>query len=71
MLGLAFKKDTDDIREAASLRVIALLLKKGAKVIAYDPLAIPNARKQPGETVEFAADEESTLKTADCCIVMT
>jgi len=71
VLGLAFKKDTDDIREAASLRVITLLLKKGAQVIAYDPLAIPNARKQLGETVEFAKDEHSALKGADCCIVMT
>jgi len=71
VLGLAFKKDTDDIREAASLRVITLLLKKGAQVIAYDPLAIPNARKQLGETVEFAKDEQSALKGADCCIVMT
>ena len=71
LLGLAFKKDTDDIREAASLRVIRLLLKRGAEVIAYDPLAIPNAREQLGETVEFAKDEQSALKGADCCIVMT
>src|SRR5438128_7223128 len=71
VLGLAFKKDTDDIREAASLRVITLLLKKGAKVIAFDPLAIPNAQKQLGEIVEFAKDEQSAVKGADCCIVMT
>ena len=71
VLGLAFKKNTGYIREAASLRVITLLLKNGAQVIAYDPLAIPNARKQLGETVEFAKDEQSALKGADCCIVMT
>src|SRR5437016_6900779 len=71
VLGLAFKKDTDDIREAASLRVIALLLKMGARVIAYDPLAIPNARKQLGESVELAEDERSALKGADCCRVTT
>src|SRR5207247_10507293 len=46
VLGLAFKTDTDDVREAASLRVITLHLNRGAQVIAYDPLAIPNARKQ-------------------------
>ena len=46
-------------------------MKKGAKVIAYDPLAIPNARKQLGESVEFGEDERSALKGADCCIVMT
>ncbi len=71
VLGLAFKKDTDDIREAASIRVITLLQEKGARVIAYDPLAIPNARKQLDENVEFAEDERSALKGADCCIVMT
>jgi UDPglucose 6-dehydrogenase len=71
VLGLAFKKDTDDVREAASLRVIRLLLKKGVRIVAYDPMAIPNARKLLGETVEFADDEQSALKGADCCIVMT
>ena len=71
VLGLAFKKDTDDIREAASLRVIRLLLKKGARILAYDPLAVPNARKSLGESVEFAKDERSALNAADCCIVMT
>ena len=71
VLGLAFKKDTDDIREAASLRVINLLLKKGTRVIAYDPLAIPNARKVISENVEFAEDEHSALNGADCCIIMT
>src|SRR6266581_5051174 len=71
ILGLAFKKDTDDIRGAAALRVITLLLKKGARVIASDPLAIPNARRQLGENVEFAEDEQSALNGADCCILMT
>jgi len=71
VLGLAFKKDTDDIREAASLRVINLLLKKGARITAYDPMAIPNARKVISENVEFAADERSALNGADCCIVVT
>jgi len=71
VLGIAFKKDTDDIREAASLRVINLLLKKGARVTTYDPMAIPNARKVISENVEFAADERSALNGADCCIVMT
>jgi len=72
VLGLAFKKDTDDIREAASLRVINLLMKKkGPIIVAYDPLAVPNARRLLTESVEFAQDERSALKGADCCIVMT
>jgi UDPglucose 6-dehydrogenase len=71
VLGLAFKKDTDDIREAASLRVIERLKKKGAEVTAHDPMAIPNARQVLGNSVEFAADPRAAISQADCCIIMT
>ena len=71
VLGLAFKKDTDDIREAASIRVIHRLQEKGAHVTAYDPIAIPSARQVLGDSVEFAADPKSAIQEADCCIVMT
>src|SRR3989304_3300553 len=71
ILGLAFKKDTDDIREAASVRVIDRLRKKGAHVVAYDPAAVPNAKKLLANSIEFAEDPYSALKGADCCIVMT
>src|SRR2546428_308838 len=71
VLGLSFKKDTDDIREAASIRVIDHLSKKGATVVAYDPAAMPNARKLLGSSVEFAEDEHTAIRGADCCIVMT
>src|SRR5207245_8685611 len=71
VLGLAFKKDTDDIREAASIRVIHRLKEKGAHVTAYDPIAIPGARQVLGDAVEFAADPKSAIREADCCIVMT
>jgi UDPglucose 6-dehydrogenase len=71
VLGLAFKKDTDDIREAASLRVINQLKKKGAHVIAYDPMAIPNTQKQLAEQIGYAEDPYSALKGADCAIIMT
>ncbi len=71
VLGLAFKKDTDDTREAASLRVIENLKKKGAQVVAYDPMAMPNARQVLGRTVEFATNQRSAIKGADCCIIMT
>ncbi len=71
ILGLAFKKDTDDIREAASIRVIEHLKKKGARVVAYDPIAMPNARQVLGDSVEFATDPRSAIKGADCCIIMT
>ena len=71
VLGLSFKKDTDDIREAASIRVIHHLQNKGAKVIAYDPMATPNAKKLFADSIEFAQDPHSALKGADCCIIMT
>jgi UDPglucose 6-dehydrogenase len=71
VLGLAFKKDTDDIREAASLRVINQLQKKGARVIGYDPMAIPNTRKQLSDQIDYAENAHSALKGADCAIIMT
>jgi len=71
VLGLAFKKDTDDIREASSLRVISQLKKKGAHVIAYDPMAIPNTKKQLANQISYADNPHSALKGADCAIIMT
>ena len=71
VLGLAFKKDTDDIREAASLRVINQLKKKGAHIIAYDPMAIPNTKKQLLDQIEYANNAHSALTGADCAIIMT
>ncbi len=71
VLGLAFKKDTDDIREAASIRVIDQLLKNGASVSAYDPMATENARKVLPEQVSFATELGGCVKGTDCCIVMT
>jgi len=71
ILGLAFKKDTDDIREAASIRVIDQLRKKNAQVVAYDPAAIPNAKKLLSDSILFAEDPLSAIKNADCCIIMT
>src|SRR3989442_4492759 len=71
VLGLAFKKDTDDIREASSLRVISQLKKKGAHVIAYDPMAIPNTKKQLADQIGYADNPYSALKGADCAIILT
>jgi UDPglucose 6-dehydrogenase len=71
ILGLAFKKDTDDIREAASIRVIDRLRKKGASIVAYDPMAMPNFLRAFGDTIEMARDPYDALKGADCAIVMT
>jgi len=71
ILGLSFKKDTDDIREAASLKVISQLKEKGAKIIAYDPMAIPTAKKLLEDTIEYADDTHNAIQGADCAIIMT
>jgi UDPglucose 6-dehydrogenase len=71
ILGLAFKKDTDDIREASSIRVIDRLSQKGARLVGYDPMAMPNFERIFGDTIELAKDPLGALRGADCAIVMT
>jgi UDPglucose 6-dehydrogenase len=69
--GLAFKPNTDDIREAPALYLIDELLKAGAKVRAYDPEAIENVKRIYGEKVYFATDEYDALSGADFLVVVT
>lgn len=71
VLGLAFKPDTDDVREAASLTIVKGLLAAGASVIAYDPVAIPNARSVFGEAVEFTPDIQTAISGADLALITT
>jgi UDPglucose 6-dehydrogenase len=69
--GLAFKPDTDDIREAPSLYIIEELLNAGAHVSAFDPAAINNVKKVFGDKVVFGKDEYEILKDADALIIAT
>ena len=69
--GLAFKPDTDDIREAPALYVIEELLKAGATVSAHDPEAMPNVKKVFGEKIKFANDQYEALQNADALIIAT
>jgi UDPglucose 6-dehydrogenase len=69
--GLAFKPDTDDIREAPALYVIDALVAAGATVTAFDPEAMENVGKVMGDKVAFAKDEYEALKGADALIVAT
>ena len=71
MWGLAFKANTDDIREASSLDNIEILLQKGAKVTAYDAIAEENVRKVVGNKIEYAKDMYSALEDADCLLIAT
>jgi len=69
--GLAFKPNTDDIREAPALYIIDALIKAGATVTAYDPEAIPNVQALLGHKVNYSADQYSTLAGADALIIAT
>ncbi len=69
--GLAFKPDTDDIREAPALYIIDALLKEGATVSAFDPEAMENVKKVKGDSITFAADEYAALEGADALIIAT
>jgi UDPglucose 6-dehydrogenase len=71
VLGLSFKPDTDDIREAASTRIINLLLSKGAKVQAFDPVAMDKVRTTLGNRIKYSANVKGCLKNADCCLIVT
>lgn len=71
VLGLAFKEDTDDIREAALLKVTEHLLKEGAEIAVYDQIAMPNAKQVLDGSVEFASNPEEALKGSDVAILMT
>lgn len=70
ILGLAFKPNTDDIREAPSLKVIRALLDLKAKISAYDPEAIENAKKVFPE-IEYTKDAYAASKDADALIIIT
>lgn len=69
--GLAFKPDTDDIREAPALYVIDKLLEAGATVTAFDPEAMGNVKKLLGHRITFAEDHYEALKGADALIIAT
>lgn len=69
--GLAFKANTDDIREASSLDNIQLLLEKGAEVVAYDAIAEDNVKKILGDKITYANDMYSALDNADALLIAT
>jgi UDPglucose 6-dehydrogenase len=71
VLGLAFKPNTDDMREARVIPIINQLIQEGAKVTAYDPVAIHTAKKIFKNKIQYATSAISCLKNADCCILVT
>jgi UDPglucose 6-dehydrogenase len=69
--GLAFKPNTDDIREAPALHVIDELLELGAKVKAYDPEAMHHVREIYGENIELTTDQYAALEKSDALLIVT
>ena len=69
--GLAFKPNTDDIREAPALQVIEYLINNGAAVCAYDPEAMENVKKEYNSKISFASNQYSALEKADALIICT
>ena len=71
MWGLSFKPKTDDMREAPSLVIIGELLAAGAKVIAYDPVAMHEAERILGNKITYSIDQYATLEGADALVIVT
>ncbi|ADI28212.1 UDP-glucose/GDP-mannose dehydrogenase family protein [Geobacillus sp. C56-T3] len=71
LLGLAFKPNTDDMREAASIVIARELLREGASVAAYDPVAMENAKRIIGDEVVYASSVEEALTGADLAMIIT
>lgn len=69
--GLSFKPKTDDMREAPSVVIINELLKRGAKVRAYDPVAMEEAKHQLHDTITYAKDQYDALLDADALLLIT
>ncbi|HEX5178917.1 MAG TPA: UDP-glucose/GDP-mannose dehydrogenase family protein [Gemmatimonadaceae bacterium] len=69
--GLAFKPQTDDMRESPALTLIESLLEAGASVVAHDPVAMPEARRRLGDRISYAESNYDALDGADALVVVT
>lgn len=71
LLGLSFKPNTDDLRQAPSLKFIDRVLEKGAEVRAYDPIAMKNTEEIYGDRIGYFDDSYSAIDGADAVVIMT
>lgn len=69
--GLAFKPETDDIREAPALYIIDELINEGASIVAYDPEAMENVKKRVGDKISFVDNQYEALPDADALLIAT
>lgn len=71
ILGLAFKPDTDDIRDSVSIKLITQLLRNKARIKAHDPKAIENTKRIFGDKIDYTDSLVEALKGAECAIILT
>lgn len=71
MWGLSFKPNTDDMREAPALVLVDLLLKAGCTVVAYDPVAVEEARRRIGNAIEYVENPYDAIVDADALFLVT
>ena len=71
VLGLSFKPDTDDIRQAPALDIIKMLHKEGAHIKVYDPQAMNKAKREVPKEIEFCKDPYAVAKNSDCILLAT
>lgn len=71
MLGVAFKAETDDVRDSVALSIAEALARKGAHVAAYDPKAMANARKVTGPIISYVKSKEEAIRDADVLVLAT
>ena len=71
VLGLAFKPETDDMRDAQAVTILSALAEKGAKILAHDPQAEEEAKKVLPEDIEYCADPYAVCQNADAVVLMT
>jgi UDPglucose 6-dehydrogenase len=69
--GLAFKPNTDDIREAPALYNIDELTKLGAEIVAYDPEAMDNVKALIGDKIKYASNQYDAVENADALLIAT
>lgn len=71
LLGLAFKPETDDMRDAPSISIITAFLNSNSIIYAYDPKAINNSKKIFGNKINYCKNVDEALKDADICVIAT
>ena len=71
VLGLTFKPETDDMRDAPSLTILPALLEQGARIVAHDPEGMDEARNELPDTMEYGETIEEVVEGADAIVLMT